>query len=97
MIYILFICYISYSISIFVFPLIYSQYSNFSRLHLKNGVELEQINNSWVVYNLDKEFNHSSFKFEEERNCYILSCENLIDELIPLVEVLNLYESNSDI
>ncbi|AZA55926.1 Protein of unknown function DUF262 [Chryseobacterium ureilyticum] len=74
-----------------------AQYSNFSRLHLKNGVELEQINNSWVVYNLDKEFNHSSFKFEEERNCYILSCENLIDELIPLVEVLNLYESNSDI
>ncbi|MDV3779608.1 hypothetical protein CMU09_14420 [Elizabethkingia anophelis] len=74
-----------------------AQYSNFSRLHLKNGVELEQINNNWVVYNLSKEFNHSSFKFDEERNCYILSCENLIDELIPLVEILNLYENNSDI
>ncbi|WAC39106.1 DUF262 domain-containing protein [Pedobacter sp. SL55] len=68
-----------------------AQYSNFSRLHLKNGVELEQINNNWVVYNLGKEFNHSSFKFDEERNCYILSCENLIEELIPLIEILNDY------
>lgn len=72
-----------------------AQYSNFSRLHLKNGIELEQINKDWVVYNLDNEFNHSSFKFDEERNCHILSCENLIDDLVQYIEILNSKKQNS--
>lgn len=66
-----------------------AQYSNFSRLHLKNGVELEQINSSWIVYNLGKEFKHLSFKFDEEKNCHVLSCDNLIEDLMPFIEVLN--------
>lgn len=64
-------------------------YSTFSKLHLKNGVLLEQIDTNWIIYNLDNKFNHSSFKFDEARNCHILRCKNLIDDLIPLIEILN--------
>jgi|GEM_PF-319556 len=73
-----------------------ARHSNFSRLHLKNGVELEQIDNNWLVYNLGEGFNHPSFKFDEERKRYILSCENLIDDLIPFIKDLNLNKSTSD-
>lgn len=66
-----------------------AQYSNFSRLILKNGIELEQINCTWVIYNLGNKFNHSSFEYDEERNCHILNCENLIDDLIPLIKDLS--------
>lgn len=66
-----------------------AQYSNFSRLHLRNRVELEQINNDWIIYNLSKEFKHLSFKFDEEQNYHVLSCDNLIEDLMPFIEVLN--------
>lgn len=66
-----------------------AQYSNFSRLHLKNGVELEQINNSWIIYGLDNEFNDLSFKFDEQKKCYILNCENLIEDIMPFIKILN--------
>lgn len=66
-----------------------AQYSNHSRLFLKNGVQLEQINNFWFIYNLDKDFKNEIIKFDNEKDCFVLECQNLIDDLIPFIELLN--------
>jgi hypothetical protein len=66
-----------------------AQYSNFSRLHLKNGLELEQNGNIWYVHNLEINFFHPKFKYDEISNCYFLECDNLIEEVIPFIELLN--------
>ncbi|WP_367752477.1 DUF262 domain-containing protein [Flavobacterium sp. WC2430] len=66
-----------------------AQYSNYSLLHLKNGIQLEQIDNSWSIYNLDKDFKNEIIKFDDKKDCFVLECQNLIDDLIPFIELLN--------
>lgn len=66
-----------------------AQYTNFSRLHLKNGVELEQIDDKWFIYNVDKPLKHDSLIFDVESNRYILTCDDLIADLMPFIAILN--------
>lgn len=67
-----------------------AQYSNFSRLHLKNGLQLEQINSTWQIYNLDKDFKSDIILYDEMKDCFILECENLIEDLIIQLPILNI-------
>jgi hypothetical protein len=71
-----------------------AQYTNYSRLHLKNGVQLEQIDSTWCVYNLDQGFENEMFKYDEVKDCYIFECENLIEDLVSQIPVLH---SNKEI
>lgn len=66
-----------------------AQYSNFSALHLKNSVYLKQREKSWLIYNLNGNINHSSFQYDEENGIHILTCNDLIEDLIPLIAMLN--------
>jgi hypothetical protein len=66
-----------------------AQFSNFSRLHLKNGAQLEQKENMWVIHNLEKGLESNVLSFDSEKNIYILMCNNLIDDLLPLIESIN--------
>ena len=65
-----------------------AQYSNYSRLHLKNGVELEQIGNEWRIYNLLTR-EDCIYLYDEEEKCHILKCNHLIEDLIPYIKQLN--------
>ncbi len=66
-----------------------AQYTSFSRLHLKNGVQLEQIGNSWHIYNLDDSFENDAYEYNSQKKCFTFKCENLIDDLITQIELLN--------
>lgn len=66
-----------------------AQYTNYSRLYLKNGVQLEQYNNSWLIYNLNIDFKDSRIYYNEEKGYFVLECQNLIADLIPYIELLN--------
>ena len=64
-------------------------HSNYSRLHLKNGVQLEQKNNSWFIYNLHLDFMSEEIKYDEKSGCFVFECQNLIEDLIPFIKSLN--------
>src|SRR5690606_4488948 len=67
-----------------------ARHSNFSRLHLKNGIELEQIDNRWYICLIEPDsFTLEGLQKDEQRNCLYLECKNLIDDLIPYLRVLN--------
>ncbi|POS02116.1 uncharacterized protein DUF262 [Flavobacterium croceum DSM 17960] len=65
-----------------------AQYSNFSRLHLKNGLQLEQIDSTWQIYNLNEDFKSEIIFYDEIKDCFVLKCENLVEDLISQINVL---------
>lgn len=71
-----------------------AQYTNYSRLHLKNGVQLEQINSNWHVFNLNRDCKNELFVYDEEKDCHIFECVNLIDDLSIQLHTLH---SNKEI
>jgi hypothetical protein len=65
-----------------------AMHSNYCRLHLINGIQLEQVENTWLIYNLNAKPEGVNLFFLPETNCFKLDCNNLIEDLQPYLELL---------
>lgn len=66
-----------------------AQYTSFSKLYLKNGIQLEQIENTWHIFGLEKNFVNERYEYNEQNESFIFKCQNLIDDLMSELELLN--------
>ncbi|ROI10780.1 DUF262 domain-containing protein [Chryseobacterium sp. H3056] len=66
------------------------QYSEFTFLHLNNGVKLEQWDNRWYfTKGFDVKEITDSMKYDDHHEQYYFECEHLINDVIPVITELN--------